>query len=383
MQQLQSARKSIKYGGVIAGLDEINAVVEVLKGQAWGCGDLCLEFEAAAAKAQGRQYALFVNSGSSALLAALATLPKGTRVAMPALQFPTLYSSAIWCGLEPVLVDIDDSLNLDPNLIPEDVGAVAFVHIAGNPTNVSEVADICTARGIPLIEDNCEGFGGSVALYSEGEILNGDTTHRLVGNYGAISCTSTHAAHQIATGEGGLVFTDDEETYWKMRRIRDWGRAYGAAQIDGYYDRYVFSEVGLNLHASDIQAALGLVQLKRLWEFASWRRTNYFLTRSELKDLPIDLPRLDANAFPSWYTFPLLTDRRDDLRAHLEDCGIETRTILVGNLQRQPIGCRIEGSFPVADDVFHRGLWFSVHPRVTEDDRKYIVSSVRGFFGKT
>ncbi len=367
----------IKYGGVIAGDKEIDAVTDVLRGQSWGCGEICAQFEERASTIQQRRYALFVNSGSSALLLALATLPKGARVAMPALQFPTLYSSAIWCGLEPVIVDSDDSLNMDPDLIPIDVGAVVFVHIAGNPTNVRRIAGLCNDRGIPLIEDNCEGFGGTIFI---GEGPLGDGPFKKVGSFGDISCTSTHAAHQIATGEGGLVFCGDKETYLKMKRIRDWGRAYGAATIEGYYDNYVFSELGLNLHASDIQAALGLVQIEQLAAWSSSRRNNYYAIRSALSDMPIDVPRIEEDAFPSWYTFPLLCDQRNALREYLEKCQIETRNILVGNLQRQPIGRNIVGSFPVADDVFKRGLWFSVHPRMTEHEKQYIISSVRKFY---
>lgn len=371
--------KPIKYGGVIAGLAEINAVVEVLKGQSWGSGELVAEFEKIAATFQNRKYALFVNSGSSALLLALATLPKGSRVAMPALQFPTLYSSAIWCGLEPVIIDSDDSLNMNPDLIPIGVDAVAFVHIAGNPTNLRVIAEQCKNWDITLIEDNCEGFGGTIALEeadSKGNFYN----NRRVGSFGDISCTSTHAAHQIATGEGGLVFCDDEETYLKMKRIRDWGRAYGAAHIEGYYDNYVFSELGLNLHASDIQAALGIEQIKRISEWSSWRRSNYQILRKALQDLPVTMPRVEEGVFPSWYTFPLLSDKRDALREYLEECQIETRNILVGNLQRQPIGKDIVGLFPVADDVFKRGLWFSVHPRLTKEEIQYIISSVQKFY---
>jgi CDP-6-deoxy-D-xylo-4-hexulose-3-dehydrase len=369
--------RKILYGGVIAGYKEIDAVVEVLKGQNWGCGELCAKFEERAAAMQQRKHALFVNSGSSALLLALATLPKGARVAMPALQFPTLYSSAIWCGLEPVIIDSDDSLNMDPDLIPVDVDAVAFVHVAGNPTNIRKIAGLCSDRDITLIEDNCEGLGGTVFV---GEGPLGGGPFKVVGSFGDISCTSTHAAHQIATGEGGLVFCDDEETYMKMKRIRDWGRAYGAAHIEGYYDNYVFSELGLNLHASDIQAALGLVQIEMLAIWSSLRRSNYYDIRDAFKDLPVTMPRIEDDAFPSWYTFPLLTDSRDAMREYLEKCQIETRNILVGNLQRQPIGRNIEGLFPVADDVFKRGLWFSVHPKITLEERQYIKDCVRGFY---
>lgn len=355
----------IRYGGVIAGQDEIDAVTEVLRGQGWGSGALTVEFEREAAQAQGRQHALFVNSGSSALLLAMTTLPKGSVVAMPALQFPTLYSSAVWCGLRPVLVDCDDSLNMDPSALALSgpLDAVAFVHIAGNPTNVAEVAEVCGQRGIPLIEDACESFGGNL----------GSTQ---VGNFGAISCTSTHAAHAIATGEGGLVFCDDDDLHRRMRQLRDWGWDREAAQAGGYH--YTYSELGFNLHASDIQAALGRVQLGRRFQFTIRRNGHYRYLRTALEDLPITLPRVAPNAWPSWFCFPLLCDRRDALRNHLAAAGIETRPILVGSLLRQPLG--IEGpECPVADDVYRRGLWVSVHPRLTREDLERIVVAVRGF----
>jgi dTDP-4-dehydro-2,6-dideoxy-D-glucose 3-dehydratase len=377
----------IRYGGVVAGQEEIDAVTEVLRGQMWGSGPLVAEFERQAARVQDRKHALFVNSGSSALLLALATLPKGSKVAMPALQFPTLYSAAVWCGLRPILIDCDDSLNMSvakmvsavlehgPAGLDDPVSAVAFVHMAGNPTNVAEVASLCRDTGLTLIEDNCEGFGGTVAIQKDHQ----SHSWRPTGCWGDISCTSTHGAHQISTGEGGLVFCDDDEAYAKMRRLRDWGRAYGAVKLDGYYEHYTFSEFGLNLHATDIQAALGLIQIRRLHEFASIRRQNYAEFRAGLADLPVTLPRVNSSAFPSWYVFPLLCDDRDGLRAHLEACGIETRTILVGNLLRQPLGIEAPAC-PVADDVFRRGLWFSVHPRLTRGNRAHIIASVREFF---
>lgn len=379
-------QKRVTYGGIIAGYKEIDAVVEILKGQAWGQGEVTAEFERIAGKKQHRKFALFVNSGSSALLLALATLPKGTRIAMPALQFPTLYSSALWCGLQPVLVDSDDSFNLDPGLIPEDVKAVAFVHIAGNPTNIDLTSDLCRERGIPLIEDNCEGFGGMWRVGVPDAKGNAYDGFRAVGNFGDISCTSTHAAHQISTGEGGLVFTDNEETYLKMKRIRDWGRSYGAATIAGYYENYVFSEIGLNLHASDIQAALGIIQIERLAEFSSWRRTNYDQFRRALRDLPIRLPRVDERAAPSWYTFPFLTERRNELRDYLEAQNIETRPILVGNIARQPMPHQHwqsdgrSNSLPYADAIFERGLWFSVHPRMGVDGQARVIEAMRHFY---
>lgn len=364
----------ISYGGVIAGQEELDAVTEVLRGQGWASGEKVAEFERAAAAWQGRALALFVNSGSSALLLALATLPRGTKVAMPALQFPTLYSATVWCGLVPVLVDVDDSLNMDPERLRDaarrhpDLRAAAFVHIAGNPSNVAGVAEVCGIYGLTLIEDICEAFGAAA----------GST---LAGNFGKISATSTHAAHQISTGEGGLVFTDDEAAWAKMRRLRDWGRSYGARALPGYYPNYVFSELGLNLHATDIQAALGLVQLTRLDWFVKARRVNWETLRGATEDLPITVPRVDAGCQPSWYTFPLLTADRDRLIFHLDERGIETRPIVAGNMARQPMSPQPDPSrWPVADDVFRRGLWVSVHPRLSAEDVGYIAGALREFW---
>lgn len=364
----------IRYGGVIAGEEEIEAVAEVLRGQSWACGPVVAEFEAAAAAYQGRKYALFVNSGSSALLLAMTALPEHSRIAMPALQFATAAAAAKWCGHEIEILDIDDSLNLDPEWLEEaDVNACLFVHVAGNPTNIDIARQICERRGILLIEDACEAFGGSFGLTK-------------IGNFGEISCTSTHAAHQIATGEGGLVFTDNESVYMGMKRIRDWGRAYGEAEIPGYYENYTFSRFGLNLRNSDIAAALGLVQLTRLEEFTLARRYNYGFLRAELRQYPLVFPRVDvgtnAGAKPSWYTFPFLADIRDVLRGHLEAMGIETRTLLTGNITRQPMWKDYADFLPVADAAMDRGLWLSVHPRLSLADLRYIVDSVGEFYAQ-
>ena len=363
---------AVRYGGVVAGDEEIAAVTGVLRGQGWACGEVTAEFEAAAAAVQGRAHALFVNSGSSALLLALATLPRGSRVAMPALQFPTLYSAAVWCGLVPVLADVDDSLNMDPARLSEiapGLDAVAFVHMAGNPANAADVTAICGQHGLLLVEDICEAFGA-------------ETTAGRAGNLGKLSATSTHAAHQISTGEGGLVFTDDTEAWEKMRRLRDWGRAYGTADLPGYYPGYVFSEAGLNLHASDIQAALGLVQLRRLDGFISARNANYHALLNATAGLPFTVPRAEAGCGPSWYTFPLLCGERDKLALHLAERGIESRPVVAGNMARQPVtGDPDPGRFPVADDVFRRGLWVSVHPRLSAADVAHVAGSLAEFFG--
>ena len=367
----------IRYGGVIAGQEETDAVAAVLAGQDWACGKVTREFEGKAAAVQGRARALFVNSGSSALLLAMAALPEGSRVAMPALQFPTLYSAAKWCGHEPVLVDIDDTLNMDPgrlhDLLNADHGisAVAFVHMAGNPSGIAGVAKECDYRGLLLAEDICEAFGSA---------WDGIPA----GNFGFAAAASTHGAHHISTGEGGLVFTDDEGTWARMRRVRDWGRACGTARIPGYYDGYVFTDLGLNLHATDIQAALGIVQLGRLGGFAGRRRANWAALKAATASLPVQTPAVDPAADPSWYTFPMLAgseEERGALMGHLEAAGIESRPVVAGNMARQPVCAGVDpGAFPVADKWFRRGLWVSVHPRLTEEDIIYMADAMAGFY---
>lgn len=361
----------VRYGGVVAGQEEIDAVTTVLRGQGWASGEVTQQFEAAAAAVQGRGHALFCNSGSSALLLAMSTLAPGSRLAMPALQFATLYSAALWCGLVPVLVDVDDSLNMDPDALealPGGVSAVAFVHVAGSPANAGEVAGICRSLGVPLIEDICEAFGGR-------------DHGRMAGNHGTICATSTHAAHQVSTGEGGLVFTDDDAAYERMRSVRDWGRTADGSHLPGYYRGYVHSAPGLNLHATDIQAALGLAQLRRLPGFTAQRQANHATLAAACARLLLASPRTDPECSPSWYTFALLTNRRDDLAAHLAARGIESRPLLCGNLARQPVteGRWDPEAFPVADDAFRRGLWLPVHPSLTIGDMGRITAALEEF----
>lgn len=360
----------IRYGGIIFGQPEIDAVTEVLQSGNWACGPVTAQFEEKAAAWQGRRHALFVNSGSSALLLAMAALPDASRVAMPALQFATLYSAAVRMGHTPVLVDIDDSLNMNPaELANAPADAAAFVHMAGNPSNICDVRQVCAERGMDLIEDACEAMGSRA---------NG----RLAGNNGLASAFSTHGAHHICTGEGGLVFTDDEYAYARMRSLRDWGRAQSGTALDGYYPGYVHSEVGFNLHASDMQAALGIVQLDRADAFIAARKANWQALSELTAGLPLQVPDVDAGCAPSWYTFPMLVaaHERNALIGCLHEAGVESRPVVAGNMARQPVCPDDPRDFPVADKWFAGGLWVSVHPVLTPGDLERIARSLRSFW---
>lgn len=347
---------NLRYGGVLAGDDEINAATAVMRSQGWACGPVTRDLEAALAGYMGVPHAVAVNSGTSGLLAAMRCLPPGSGVVMPALQFPTLYSAAVWCGLRPVLADISlDTLNmtgesLEKALAGSDAAAVAFVHVAGNPAGISDVARVCKERGLILVEDCCEALGST-------------TGGRLAGTFGDISVISTHAAHHMTTAVGGCAFTARDDFAARMRRLRDWGR-----DIDGS-GSYHFLECGLNLQPSDIQAAIGLVQLGRLEEFTSARRRNYAAIAAQLAGL-VRLPGPASGDNPSWFTLPLLTPHRDEVAAELAVYGIETRHLLCGNLARQPLagGTLNPADYPNADEAWRDGLWLPVHPRHSVED---------------
>jgi CDP-6-deoxy-D-xylo-4-hexulose-3-dehydrase len=277
---------------------------------------------------------------------------------MPALQFPTLYSAAIWCGLHPVITDIDDdTLNMSLDTLRKaletrSADAVAFVHVAGNPAGITDIAGFCYENDLTLIEDCCEALGST----SQGQ---------LAGTFGDISVISTHGAHHITTAVGGAVFTDNAQHAQGMRRLRDWGR-----DIDGS-GSYDFLSCGLNLQPSDIQAALGLVQMNRLDDFFLARKRNHAALARELRGYA-RFPEAQPGDDPSWYTFPMMTGNRDDVAKELSRYGIETRHLLCGNIARQAMtaGLHHPLDYPNADEAYHDGLWLPVHPRHSEQDMK-------------
>ena len=361
----------IRYGGIIAGDEEVDAVTEVLRGQQWSAGKLTAEFEAQFASYVGQPHGVATNSGTSALLLAMSCLPPGSRVVMPALQFLTLWSAAKWCQLEPVLLDIDPAtLNLSPDALQEwleagnTADAVAFVHVAGNPGGIGKIATLCRGRGMVLIEDCCEALGS--------------TSHgRQAGSFGDLAAYSTHSAHHISTGEGGMLLASGPKLAARARRIRDWGR-----DMTQGYDGYTWLDAGLNLRPTDIAAALGLTQMKRLDGFIKARRDNENYITWSLQGLPCSVPSARPGDKPAWYARPVLCDDRDDLIAAMTKAGVETRRLLCGNVARQPVAqdAGSPESWPFADDAFHRGLWLPVHPLLTADDLDVITGTARQFW---
>lgn len=365
---------TIRYGGVIAGQEEIDAVTEVLRGQQWSAGPVTTQFENRFANyVNPGGYAVATNSGSSALLLALASLHPYSRVVIPALQFPTLYSACVWSRHESIIMDIDpNTLNLDVAKFEEwlesggRADVVCFVHVAGNPAGIVRVAELCRTYDMLLIEDCCEALGSS----SQG---------RMAGSFGDYAAFSTHNAHHIATGEGGMVLTKTFDRAQKVRQLRDWGRDTSKG-----YDKYQFIFEGFNLRPTDIASALGLVQFDRLQGFNNARMDNHAYLADKFTEygLGFKFPDDQPGDIVAWYTFPLLTEKRASLEEAMEKADVETRRLLCGNLVRMPIANHKGAAerFPGAEEAWQKGLWLPVHPSLSKNDLMDIVVAAASIY---
>lgn len=341
-----------------------------------------------------------VCSGSAANLLAVAALTspllgdrqlkRGDEVLTVAAGFPTTVAPIVQCGLVPVFVDVKlPDCNADVSLLEQARGertkAVILAHTLGCPFDLAAVKAFCDKYGLWLIEDNCDALGAEYQI-------NG--TWRKTGTIGDVGTSSFYPAHHITTGEGGAVYTSNPLLHRIIRSLRDWGRdcVCGGGEDNtcgrrftgqfgtlpaGYDHKYVYSHVGYNLKATDLQAAIGVAQLEKLPHFVNRRRENWAFLRRALEPLESHLLFQDygPNSRPSWFGF-LMTVRpdsplsRDDLVFHLEACNIQTRPLFAGNLTRHPcfqslregVDYRIAGTLAVTDQVMNNSFWVGVYP---------------------
>lgn len=377
----------IEYGGVMLGQEEKDAIWRVIEsqgGKRWTIGPESVALEKELAETTGVKRAVLTNSGSSALLVAMTALhlPKGSKVIIPAVNFPTAFNAILQCGCIPVVVDVDlKTLNIDllevQRAIEEhpDIKAVIAVDIAGNP------ADLVLLRNIvgferKIILDDCDGYGTTL----HGEFIE---------TYADVACVSFHAAHIISMGEGGAVLTDDEGLANRALKIREWGRASGTDKIykypgfpDDYKERYVYEEIGYNVKPLELQCAMGRVQLKRLQEFKDARRRNFKHLMEVLRTTMFSFVSSYTFADPCWFSFPLLCKgNRKQVMETFEKNNIECRTIFSGNILRHPAYRDVEhiqiGTLDNADVVMHEGMFLSVHPSLTPEMIEYIGEVAR------
>lgn len=369
------------------------------------------EFEKKLAAFIGVKHLITVNSGSSANLVAFSTLtsPKlGDRAIKPgdevigvAAGFPTTVNPILQFGAVPVFVDVDRlTHNIDANKIEAAIGpktkAIMLAHSLGNPFNLDVVTALCKKYNLWLVEDCCDALG---------------TTYRgqMVGTFGDIATLSFYPAHHITMGEGGAVFTNNDELKTIAESFRDWGRdCYCAPGKDntcgkrfcqqlgdlpfGYDHKYTYSHLGYNLKITDMQAACGLAQLDKAAQFIQTRKDNFSFLKKRLKDCEefVNLPEPTEHSDPSWFGFPITLKEncpvtRLDLLTYLDQNKIGTRLLFAGNLTRQPslIGAnyRISGDLTNTDDVMNNTFWIGVQPSLTPSMLEFAASKIETYLG--
>jgi len=386
-------------------------------------GRFSKQLEHGLAEFLGVQHAYLVNSGSSANLLAVAALTserlghrrltRGDEVITVAAGFPTTIAPIVQFGAVPVFVDVTlGTYNIDVSRLDAALSgrtrAVMLAHTLGNPFEIDAVQAFCERNGLWLIEDNCDALGG-------------EYRGRKTGTFGHISTSSFYPPHHMTMGEGGAVYTDDDELAAILLSMRDWGRdCYCPSGRDnscgkrfsqqfgtlpfGYDHKYVYSEFGYNFKVTDMQAAIGVAQLEKLPGFTDARRRNYRRLRdllAPLQDMLI-MPEATAGSNPSWFGF-LMTVRegatlpdgspvtRDALVAALEGAHVQTRMLFAGNMVRQPAfdgmrargeGYRTIGNLPNTDRIMNDAFWIGLYPGMTEEMLAYmadvLISRLRG-----
>lgn len=382
------------YGGALTGKQEQKAILDVVKRNWWPIAGQGEKMEKEASKYLGMKYAVLANSGSSAGLLALTALelPKGSKVIIPAVTFPTIFNIIIQCGLVPVVVDCEiGTYNLTPSVVEKalkkhkDIKAVICVHAVGNPCDMPAIMKLAKKYKVYVLEDNCDGWGGNIGS-------------KKVGSFGHVSFTSFHAAHIVAMGQGGGVFTNYGELARKVRMYRDWGRQSDIPRrtngvkwpsLPKDYDaRFIYEKMGYNLGPLELQAAMGRVQLKKVGMIKARRKANFHYLYKELSRFDdLILPHWINGADPSWFSFPISTiGARGALVEFLEKNGIETRSLFAGNILRHPMCDDMKWdkkSLPESDWIMEHSFWITVHPRYSPKDLKSIVDVFERFYAKT
>ncbi|WP_406330730.1 lipopolysaccharide biosynthesis protein RfbH [Streptomyces sp. NBC_00203] len=367
-------------------------------------------FESRFARRMKRRKAHLTNSGSSANLLATTALTShlledtrlrpGDEVITVAAGFPTTVNPILQNGLVPVFVDIElGTYNTTADRVAAAIGpktrAIIIAHALGNPFEVAEIAQLAEDHNLFLIEDNCDAVG---ATYGG----------QLTGTFGDFTTVSFYPAHHLTMGEGGVVLTSNLALARIVESLRDWGRDcwcepgesnkclkrfnYQMGTLPAGYDhKYIFSHVGYNLKATDLQAALGLTQLAKLDDFIDARKRNWRRLREGLDGTPhLLLPEATPNSDPSWFGFVLTVQpdapfSRAALVDFLEDRKIGTRRLFAGNLTRHPayIGQphRVVGDLANSDVVTEQTFWVGVYPGLTDEMLDYVISSVKEFVG--
>lgn len=399
-------------GKVFDECELVSAVDAVVDGW-WTEGKYAEQFEQNLARFLGVDKCSCVCSGSAANLIAISALtshliPKekrllpGDEIITTAVGFPTTINPIIQNGAIPVFIDVDiPTYNARPEIIEDAITsrtkAIFLAHTMGNPFDLGKVAKIARKHDLWLIEDNCDALGSE---YEE----------KRTGSFGNLSTQSFYPAHQITTAEGGSIACSDAILHRAIISIRDWGRdcwcrtgmsdtcknrfgwKFGALP-EGYDHKYVYTHVGYNLKITDLQAAIGVEQLKKLPKFCDIRRRNFDSLSKRFKEEHIDehmiLPVPTAKSNPSWFGYVMtLNDHsinREALLRYINKRKVDSRLLFAGNITKQPyfqnynIKHRIAGDLTNSNTIMKDTFWIGVYPALKEDHLAYIVRVIKDF----
>ena len=402
---------AVPPSGKLLDSEELRLMVEASLDGWLTAGRFNNEFEKRLASYLGVKHVMTVNSGSSANLVAFSALTSprlGDRAIRPgdevigvAAGFPTTVNPIIQFGAVPVFVDIDiPTYNIDPEKIEAAISprtkAIMLAHTLGNPFNLGVVTALCRKHGLWLIEDCCDALGSTY-------------DGRKVGTFGDIGTLSFYPAHHITMGEGGAVFTNNDQLRTIAESFRDWGRdCYCGPGKDntcgkrfcqrlgtlpaGYDHKYTYSHLGYNLKITDMQAACGLAQLAKVERFVRKRRENFAWLYERLKPCEefLILPEATPGSDPSWFGFPITLREnapieRTELLTYLDQEKVGTRLLFAGNLTRQPYmqgrNYRVSGELTQSDVVMNRTFWIGVQPALGLQQMDWAATCIERYLG--
>jgi CDP-4-dehydro-6-deoxyglucose reductase, E1 len=404
-------RTFIPASGKVIGTSELQYMVDASLDGWLTTGRFNRKFEKDLADFIGIKHLITVNSGSSANLVAFSALTspklgkqaikKGDEVIGVAAGFPTTVNPIVQFGAVPVFVDVDlKTHNINANLIEAAITsktkAIMLAHTLGNPFNLNKIRELCDKHNLWLVEDCCDALG---ATYLD----------KHVGTFGDIATCSFYPAHHITMGEGGAVFTNNSKLISIAESFRDWGRdcycdpgcentcgiRFNQQLGDlphGYDHKYTYSHLGYNLKISDMQAACGLAQLKRLPSFIEKRNFNFNYLLKRLSTLTefVEFTESTEESNPSWFGFPITIKkssifRRKDLIDYLDQNKVGTRLLFAGNLVKQPsftdVNYRISGDLINTDITMKQTFWLGIYPGLGIEELNFIAEKIEEFFG--
>ncbi|MEM5794331.1 MAG: DegT/DnrJ/EryC1/StrS family aminotransferase [Candidatus Aenigmatarchaeota archaeon] len=349
------------------GKEEVIAVEKVLKSGMLAQGQNVKTFEERIAEYTGVNYAIATSSGTTALHTALIAIGirPGDEVITTPFTFIATANSILYCGAKPVFVDVDErTFNIDPTKIEEKITektkAILPVHLFGQPADIESLLEICESHNLLLIEDAAQAIGA-------------EFKGKKVGSFGVCGIFSFYPTKNITTGEGGMITTNDEKIAERCRKIRNHGE----------YQRYFVDCLGYNYRMTEIAAAIGLIQFKKLESLNSKRIKNAKFLTKKLKFVEgLEVPFVAKNVKHVYHQYTIKTNKRNKLKDFLDKKGIQTVVYYPLPIHKQPLYQQLgyKDFLPVAEQLSNKVLSLPVHPALTKKDLQFIVDSIKEFF---